>query len=49
MTLFYTKWLSGKDKSEALREAQLEMRAKVKKRYGADLPFYWGAFVLVGR
>jgi CHAT domain-containing protein len=49
MTLFYTKWLSGKDKHDALREAQLEMRARVKARYGEDAPFYWGAFVLVGR
>jgi CHAT domain-containing protein/Tfp pilus assembly protein PilF len=49
MTLFYTKWLAGKDKHEALREAQLEMRDRVKARYGKDLPQYWGAFVLVGR
>lgn len=49
MTLFYEKWLSGKEKHKALREAQLEMRVVVKKRYGRDLPFYWGAFVLVGR
>ncbi len=49
MTLFYTKWLAGKDKHEALREAQLEMRARVKTRYGKDMPQYWGAFVLVGR
>jgi CHAT domain-containing protein len=25
------------------------LRQQVKKRYGRDLPFYWGAFVLVGR
>jgi CHAT domain-containing protein len=49
MTLFYSKWLAGKDKHQALREAQQEMREKVKARYGRDLPFYWGAFVLVGR
>ena len=49
MTLFYKKWLSGKDKYEALREAQVEMRKRVKARYGKDLPQYWGAFVLVGR
>lgn len=49
MTLFYGKWLSGREKHEALREAQLEMREKVKARYGADLPVFWGAFVLVGR
>jgi len=49
MALFYKKWLGGKEKHQALREAQLEMREKVKARYGEDLPLYWGAFVLVGR
>ena len=49
MVLFYKKWLGGKEKHQALREAQLEMREKVKARYGEDLPLYWGAFVLVGR
>jgi CHAT domain-containing protein/Tfp pilus assembly protein PilF len=49
MTLFYSKWLGGMEKHEALRQAQLEMREKVKQRYGRDLPYYWGAFVLVGR
>ena len=49
MTLFYQRWLAGKDKHEALREAQLEMRARVKARYGGDRPALWGAFVLLGR
>lgn len=49
MALFYAKWLPGKDKQEVLREAQLELRETVKARYGRDLPYYWGAFVLVGR
>ncbi len=49
MARFYQKWLAGKEKHLALRQAQLEMREVVKKRYGIDLPFYWGAFVLVGR
>jgi CHAT domain-containing protein/Tfp pilus assembly protein PilF len=49
MRLFYEKWLAGREKHAALREAQLEMRQKVKERYGEDLPFYWGAFVLVGK
>ena len=49
MTLFYGKWLSGVEKHEALRQAQLELREKVRQRYGRDLPYYWGAFVLVGR
>ena len=50
MKLFYTKWLSGMEIHEALKEAQLGMREKVKLSHdGKDLPFYWGAFVLVGR
>lgn len=49
MSLFYAKWLGGLDKPEALRQAQLEEREVVRKRYNKDLPFYWGAFVLVSR
>jgi len=49
MALFYAKWLGGMDKPEALRQAQLQERETVRQRYGKDLPFYWGAFVLVGR
>ena len=49
MTLFYSKWLADQNKHEAFREAQLELRTKVRERYEEDLPFYWGAFVLVGR
>ncbi|HEY1038610.1 MAG TPA: CHAT domain-containing tetratricopeptide repeat protein [Bacteroidia bacterium] len=46
MTNFYTEWLknySSKTKRAAFRKAQLE----VKKRY--PNPYYWGAFVMVGR
>lgn len=49
MTFFYQKWLAGEDKHRALRMAQREMRDLVQRRYGRDLPFYWGGFVLVGR
>ena len=49
MALFYAKWLAGQEKHEALRAAQLEMRNRVRARYGKDLPQYWGAFILVGR
>lgn len=50
MQLFYAKWLSGVEMHEALKEAQLEMREKVKSEHdGRDLPYYWGAFVLAGR
>ena len=50
MQLFYSKWFSGTEMHEALKQAQLEMREKVKREHnGRDLPYYWGAFVLVGR
>ena len=50
MQRFYTKWLAGMEIHEALKEAQLETREQVKKTHdGHDLPYYWGAFVLVGR
>jgi len=49
MALFYAKWLGGLDKPEALRQAQVQEREVVRKRYGRDLPYYWGAFVLIGR
>lgn len=50
MTRFYTKWLAGTEIHQALREAQLEERAQVRASHGGtDLPYYWGAFVLVGR
>lgn len=49
MTLFYQKWLAGTDKHQALRESELEMRERVKQRYGEDRPRLWGALVLVGR
>jgi CHAT domain-containing protein len=46
MTNFYTEWLqnySPKNKRAAFRKAQLE----VKKRY--PNPYFWGAFVMVGK
>ena len=49
MELFYAKWLGGLDKPEALRQAQLQERETVRRRYGKDLPYYWGAFVLISR
>jgi len=50
MKFFYAMWLSGIEIHQVLKEAQLEMREQVKMRHdGKDLPYYWGAFVLVGR
>jgi len=48
MTRFYRNWLSGMEKAEALRQAQLAERRIVAQRYGKDDPSYWGAFVLTG-
>ncbi len=43
MRLFYERWLGGENKADALRSAQL---AFVKTHRD---PYYWGAFVLIGR
>lgn len=49
MTLFYSNWLKGMNMHEALRWAQMKEREVVRRRYKGDLPYYWGAFVLVAR
>ena len=49
MELFYTNWLNGKGKQEALRNAQIELRQRIRdSNFGKDQPNLWGAFVLVG-
>ena len=42
MVDFYKRLLSGKPRSEALREAQLVMKEKYPD------PYYWGAFICQG-
>ncbi len=42
MVTFYSLLKSGKEKSEAMREAQLEIKSKHPH------PYYWGAFILQG-
>ncbi|MCH8234470.1 MAG: CHAT domain-containing protein [Bacteroidetes bacterium] len=42
MVDFYTNWLGGMSKREALKKTQLMLKEKYKS------PFYWGAFVLIG-
>ncbi len=49
MTLFYENWFSGKDKREALHQAQQDLRKELEARWGEAPPYYWAAFVLVGR
>jgi len=48
MERFYQGWLSGKTKSEALREAQLGMMRDLREKRGAAHPRFWAGFVLVG-
>ncbi len=42
MKIFYEQWLSGKNKREAFKIAQLQIKNKHK------YPYFWGAFVMVG-
>jgi CHAT domain-containing protein len=42
MSSFYKSWLSGADKFQSFRQAQLEIKERYKH------PFYWAAFVLIG-
>lgn len=43
MQQFYERWLGGEHKATALREAQRTMMKTHRD------PYYWGAFVLIGR
>ncbi|MDG1177097.1 MAG: CHAT domain-containing protein [SAR324 cluster bacterium] len=45
MTKFYDKFLTGMSARQAMREARLEMLDDVQW----SAPFYWSAFVMVGR
>jgi CHAT domain-containing protein len=42
MTDFYARWLGGKPKRKAFRDAQLSLRKKYPE------PQFWGAFLMVG-
>lgn len=48
MTFFYRSLLRKSSKADALRNAELQERQVVRKRYGEDIPLYWGGFVLIG-
>jgi len=48
MTGFYESWLSGKTKSEALRESALVLLRQLREQKGHGHPYFWGGFVLTG-
>ena len=41
MQAFYKNWLSGMNKNEAFKKAQLELRSQFPE------PYYWAGFVMV--
>ena len=43
MTLFYTDWLNGRKLTDAFRDTQIQL----KNAYPD--PYFWGAFIMVGR
>ncbi len=45
---FYGYLLSGKEKHEALKLAQADVRADVIHDFGSDVPWLWAGFVLIG-
>jgi CHAT domain-containing protein len=53
MTAFLRRWLEGQDKSEALRQAQLELiqhlrQGKDESKRAAP-PLFWAAFICHGQ
>jgi len=48
MERFYTNWLSGKSKAEALRQASLSLLKERRDQKGAAHPMYWAGFILIG-
>jgi len=48
METFYGHILDGSTKSEALRQASLEVLRKHRNRYNSGHPYFWGGFILSG-
>ena len=48
MTGFYTRWLEGMSKREALRASALGILRHSRAAYGHGHPLLWGGFILAG-
>jgi CHAT domain-containing protein/tetratricopeptide (TPR) repeat protein len=48
VTELYRRWLGGRSKVDALRDAMLQAKARAKQRFGHTDPYLWCGFVLVG-
>ena len=48
MREFYTRWLKGTPKADALRESSLQLLHQTRRERGHGHPLMWGGFVLAG-
>ncbi len=48
MQKFYSGWLGGKSKIDALRDAELELLKVARAKYGSGHPLLWAGFIMAG-
>jgi CHAT domain-containing protein len=48
MQKFYSGWLGGKSKIDALRDAELELLKEARAKYGSGHPLLWAGFIMAG-